>query len=297
MFASGSISVATLHSPSNSRLRLIVPVIQHEAAKRKYIHPEANITNTTILTESKSKSLTAMGPKPFNPPRPTSTIAAPGTKPRGRPKGSTNNPSSTTKRKSRGSVDKPSKVSKTKTASASTSKSKSGERGGEERNSGFARPRVSNASTVLDLSSGDEEAEEGDNEDGEEEDVEMEDPDDEDPFSSQPTRRKPQAPSDPGEGPAGGLISNRQTSIPSDLINVLLHGFFKEDKSRISNDANAAVGRYIETFVREAVNRADWAKRNGWEEGGGVEVDAAGGGQYLEVEDLERLAPQLLLDF
>jgi len=55
----------------------------------------------------------------------------------------------------------------------------------------------------------------------------------------------------------------------------------------MSTDANRAVGRYMETFVREALARAAWAR----DEGGG------GGGGDLEVEDLERLAPQLVLDF
>ena len=48
----------------------------------------------------------------------------------------------------------------------------------------------------------------------------------------------------------------------------------------------------METFVRETLARAAFAR---------VEADeAAGGGEmggFLEVEDLEKLAPQLLLDF
>lgn len=70
----------------------------------------------------------------------------------------------------------------------------------------------------------------------------------------------------------------------------------------MSKDANAAVGTYIETFVREGLTRADYWKKHGWEEGGlngnleGGEV-GGGDGAYLEVEDLERLAPQLILDF
>lgn len=135
----------------------------------------------------------------------------------------------------------------------------------------------------------------GEGQDGEE--------DDDDPFSSQPlpSARKNKT-SKPQQEDSAGLISNRQTSIPPDLINVLLHGFFQHDNTRMSKDANAAVGRYIETFVREGLTRADYWKKHGWEEGGlngnfeGGEV-GGGDGAYLEVEDLERLAPQLILDF
>lgn len=45
----------------------------------------------------------------------------------------------------------------------------------------------------------------------------------------------------------------------------------------------------METFVREALARAAYERSNA--EGG------AAGRDFLEVEDLEKLAPQLLLDF
>ncbi|KAL5328915.1 hypothetical protein ACEPPN_002424 [Leptodophora sp. 'Broadleaf-Isolate-01'] len=273
-----------------------------------------------------------MPPKPFNPPRPSMSNAGAGTgtKPRGRPKGSNTNPSSTTKRKSTDSIHKSSKPSKskTKTAHNPAGKGKGKEKDVDiSRGSGFSRPRISNASTVLNISSGDEDEEEEEDEDV---DIEMEsgdeeaggEEDDEDPFSSQPlqgaTRRKStnskantsrrDAADDHDrkmeiEGRSGsvGKADGREISIPPDLINVIMHGFFNQENTRMSKDANAAVGRYIETFVREGLNRADWAKRHGWEEGG-LDSDVGGGGigdggAYLEVEDLERLAPQLLLDF
>jgi centromere protein X len=77
----------------------------------------------------------------------------------------------------------------------------------------------------------------------------------------------------------------RKEHIPEDLLNILIHQFFKQEGTRMSKDANTAVGRYMETFVREALARAAWAREEG------------GGGGDLEVEDLERLAPQLVLDF
>ncbi|KAF4962035.1 hypothetical protein FSARC_9868 [Fusarium sarcochroum] len=69
-------------------------------------------------------------------------------------------------------------------------------------------------------------------------------------------------------------------SIPPELLTRLLHEFFAKDATRISRDANAAAGKYFDVFVREAIARA------------AVEKD----GGFLEVDDLEKVSPQLLLD-
>ncbi|KAM0249113.1 hypothetical protein ACHAP5_003053 [Fusarium lateritium] len=69
-------------------------------------------------------------------------------------------------------------------------------------------------------------------------------------------------------------------TIPPELLTRLLHEFFAKDATRISRDANAAAGKYFDVFVREAIARA------------AVEKD----GGFLEVEDLEKVSPQLLLD-
>ncbi|KAG4285329.1 hypothetical protein FPRO06_06589 [Fusarium proliferatum] len=66
-------------------------------------------------------------------------------------------------------------------------------------------------------------------------------------------------------------------SIPPELLTRLLHEFFTKDATRISRDANAAAGKYFDVFVREAIARA------------AVEKD----GGFLEVEDLEKVSPQL----
>lgn len=71
-----------------------------------------------------------------------------------------------------------------------------------------------------------------------------------------------------------------EKSIPRDLLTRILHEFFTKDSTRISRDANAAVGKYMDIFVREAIARAAVEKNAG----------------FLEVEDLEKVAPQLLLD-
>lgn len=54
------------------------------------------------------------------------------------------------------------------------------------------------------------------------------------------------------------------------------------------------VGTYLDIFVREAFARAKHEREAAVTAGGG------GGGRsdgFLQVEDLERLAPQLVLDF
>ncbi|KAL7927813.1 CENP-S associating centromere protein X domain-containing protein [Trichoderma austrokoningii] len=71
-----------------------------------------------------------------------------------------------------------------------------------------------------------------------------------------------------------------EKSIPKALLTRILHEFFTKDATRMSRDANAAVGKYVDVFVREAIARTAMEKRSG----------------FLEVEDLEKVAPQLLLD-
>lgn len=69
-------------------------------------------------------------------------------------------------------------------------------------------------------------------------------------------------------------------TIPPELLTRILHEFFENEGTRITKDANGAVARYMDIFVREAIARA------------AVERDSG----FLEVEDLEKVAPQLLLD-
>ncbi|KAI0101887.1 CENP-S associating centromere protein X-domain-containing protein [Nemania sp. FL0031] len=80
----------------------------------------------------------------------------------------------------------------------------------------------------------------------------------------------------------GGDDDNDDPSktIPPDLLTRILHEFFEKDGTRISKDANQAVAKYMDIFVREAIARTAVEKGNG----------------FLEVEDLEKVAPQLLMD-
>ncbi|KAI8192578.1 Centromere protein X [Colletotrichum sp. SAR 10_66] len=72
-----------------------------------------------------------------------------------------------------------------------------------------------------------------------------------------------------------------ENTIPPELLTRLLHEFFEKDDTRLSKDANAAAGKYMDVFVREAIARCVHERPGG----------------FLEVEDLEKIAPQLLMDF
>jgi hypothetical protein len=213
-----------------------------------------------------------MAPKPFNPPRPkTSTGAG-----RGRPKGSTGKRKSTTA--SGSGVEK---VRKSKDKGKGIDKGK-----GKE----IERTSTLSARSLLPSLSPDSSQPSNPPENEEDSD---------DPFSSQPLRRSTHkqsthnhnrnpSPSPQAEDNNNNVEDERKETIPEDLLNVLIHQFFKQEGTRMSKDANRAVGRYMETFVRVALARAAWAREEGGEGGGGGD---------LEVEDLERLAPQLVLDF
>ena len=126
------------------------------------------------------------------------------------------------------------------------------------------------------------------------------------------------------------------TAIPRPLLTRLLHESFTsstpssstttplpesvasnraDGPTRISSEAVSMVEKYMDTFIREALARAVYEKRgdqnndeNGNKNGAGGDKGGNGAGTetesqkkehlgFLEVEDLERIAPQLLLDF
>ncbi|KAL8972697.1 MAG: hypothetical protein Q9197_002657 [Variospora fuerteventurae] len=101
-------------------------------------------------------------------------------------------------------------------------------------------------------------------------------------------------------------------TIPPQLLTRLVNHHLekKEDGvKQIGKDANALVGKYMDVFVREAIARAAFERSQADEGTGGgdgfLEVstlsDQARSEEFaderLQVEDLEKLAPQLLLDF
>lgn len=47
----------------------------------------------------------------------------------------------------------------------------------------------------------------------------------------------------------------KNKTIPPELLTRLLHEFFEEEGTRITRDANDAVAKYVDVFVREAIAR------------------------------------------
>jgi len=80
------------------------------------------------------------------------------------------------------------------------------------------------------------------------------------------------------ESPVASAPSGTQDpppTIPPKLLTRILHHHFKESDVGIGKDANDLVGKYMETFVREAIARATYERSEA--DGGGL------GGEFLEV--------------
>ncbi|GAM35345.1 hypothetical protein TCE0_017f03614 [Talaromyces pinophilus] len=89
-------------------------------------------------------------------------------------------------------------------------------------------------------------------------------------------------------------IESDEPGIPPKLMTTILHHHFQNKKTKITKDANEVVAKYMDIFVREALARAAFERADAASKDGGGRY--AGDG-FLEVEDLEKLAPQMLLDF
>ncbi|KAB8070798.1 CENP-S associating centromere protein X-domain-containing protein [Aspergillus leporis] len=87
-------------------------------------------------------------------------------------------------------------------------------------------------------------------------------------------------------------VLSSEPAIPPKLLTKLVHHHFKRDKTKMAKDANEVVAKYVDVFVREALARAAFERAEG---NAGVEMGVGDG--FLEVEDLEKMAPQLVLDF
>jgi len=55
-----------------------------------------------------------------------------------------------------------------------------------------------------------------------------------------------------------------ENSIPPELLTRLLHEFFQKDGTRITKDANEAVAKYVDIFVREAIARVATESSSGF---------------------------------
>ena len=88
------------------------------------------------------------------------------------------------------------------------------------------------------------------------------------------------------------------SSVPLPLLHTLLnHHFSDKDKMRVSHDAREVVGKYIDTFVREAIARSALEQQEKADTESVDEFTIRKNDGWLEVEDLEKMAPQLVLDF
>lgn len=142
---------------------------------------------------------------------------------------------------------------------------------------------------------------------------------DSDPFASPPTQTTGTT-SSKSTKPSNKRISiiiedeeEPKATIPPELLTKILHEFFQQEGTRMSKDAGLAIGKYMETFVREAIARASFERQQAEGETGDnfLEVSLCWfvshriedrgmrerSNVHFQVEDLEKLAPQLLLDF
>lgn len=97
--------------------------------------------------------------------------------------------------------------------------------------------------------------------------------------------------------------------IPSKLVHRICHEQYRDKRTKMRPDALTVLSRYVDVFVREAVLRTAYEKRAERERDGRglfgeVRTDVVDeGGRdgdddgWLEVDDLERVAVQLCLDF
>ncbi|KAL3480345.1 CENP-S associating centromere protein X-domain-containing protein [Aspergillus californicus] len=92
------------------------------------------------------------------------------------------------------------------------------------------------------------------------------------------------------DNPTADDVLSSDPVIPPKLLTKLIHHHFRNEKTKIAKDANAVVAKYIDVYVREAVARAAFERAEG-DGGGGHGVG------FLEVEDLEKMGPQLAMDF
>lgn len=82
-------------------------------------------------------------------------------------------------------------------------------------------------------------------------------------------------------------------SIPQALLVRLLHEGFTHPKTKMDKHAVGVLQKYIEVFVRETIARCKLDKQHAAEKGDISAQEA----EWLELEDLDKAAPALMLDF
>ncbi|KAI7090771.1 hypothetical protein KC356_g1243 [Hortaea werneckii] len=96
-----------------------------------------------------------------------------------------------------------------------------------------------------------------------------------------------------GEQPPGPSQCSETPGVPQNLLVRLLHENLRDKKTQIDKNAIQVLDKYIEVFVREAIARTSLSKQERAASGEILADDA----RWLELEDLERVAPGLMLDF
>ncbi|KAI7282380.1 hypothetical protein KC345_g3580 [Hortaea werneckii] len=96
-----------------------------------------------------------------------------------------------------------------------------------------------------------------------------------------------------GEQPPVPSQSSETPGVPQNLLVRLLHENLRDKKTQIDKNAIQVLDKYIEVFVREAIARTSLSKQERAASGEILADDA----RWLELEDLERVAPGLVLDF
>jgi len=111
--------------------------------------------------------------------------------------------------------------------------------------------------------------------------------------------------SDTAQSPPQAADMDEIPGLPPALLTRLIHeNTLDKTALKISKPANELMRTYVDVFVREAVARAAEGRKERERERGGVGVGRVGAGVgagvqdlWLDVEDLERVVPGLLLDF
>ncbi|KAI7240804.1 hypothetical protein KC330_g1032 [Hortaea werneckii] len=96
-----------------------------------------------------------------------------------------------------------------------------------------------------------------------------------------------------GEQPPVPSQSSETPGMPQNFLVRLLHENLRDKKTQIDKNAIQVLDKYIEIFVREAIARTSLSKQERAASGEILADDA----RWLELEDLERVAPGLVLDF
>lgn len=86
------------------------------------------------------------------------------------------------------------------------------------------------------------------------------------------------------------FLTSQLNPVPENLLARLLYHGFEDKDTVIQKGALELTAKYMDTFVREAIARAADERKDARKGGGHMDG-------YLQVEDLEKLAPQLVLDF